>query len=254
MALVTTPAIVLHSFKYGETSKIVRLATRDFGMQSAIAKGALRSKSRFGARLELLSQGTAQLYMKENRELHTLAAFDVSVQRRELAADISRFAAAAALAELVMRFSPADPHPELFDLFMSQLDQLGDVSSAELGAASLSMLWRMIAVLGFAPTLAQCARDQRALPEGAAAFSIPDGGFLCSTCAASTNAPWLSADDRAVLVRLVSGEIAGLASIPPRHRAAHRRLLSNFARQHLAEDRELAALSFWENLPWNATS
>src|SRR5207244_13313072 len=86
MALVTTPAVVLRTYRYSETSKVVRLATRDLGVQSAIAKGALRPKSRFGAGLELLSEGTAQLYFRETRELHTLAAFDLVDLRRQLAA------------------------------------------------------------------------------------------------------------------------------------------------------------------------
>ena len=53
MSLVTTPALVLQTYRYSETSKVVRLATRDLGVQSAIAKGALRPKSRFGAGLEI---------------------------------------------------------------------------------------------------------------------------------------------------------------------------------------------------------
>src|SRR5437899_992732 len=97
MTLVTTPAIVLQTYRYSETSKVVRLATRDLGVQSAIAKGALRPKSRFGAGLELLSEGMAQLYFRETRELHTLGAFDLTNLRRELAADVGRFAGATAL-------------------------------------------------------------------------------------------------------------------------------------------------------------
>src|SRR5204862_268616 len=85
MSLVTTPAVVLQTYRYSETSKVVRLATRDLGVQSAIAKGALRPKSRFGAGLELLSEGVAQLYFRETRELHTLGAFDLVNLRRDLA-------------------------------------------------------------------------------------------------------------------------------------------------------------------------
>src|SRR2546427_12144942 len=85
MALVTTSAVVLRTYPYSETSKIVRLATCDLGVQSAIAKGVLRPRSRFAAGLELLSEGMAQLYHRETRELQTLAAFDLLVLRRELA-------------------------------------------------------------------------------------------------------------------------------------------------------------------------
>ncbi len=44
MAVVSTPAIVLHAFRYGESSKIVRLVTPGHGVLSAIAKGAQRNK------------------------------------------------------------------------------------------------------------------------------------------------------------------------------------------------------------------
>src|SRR5437588_535574 len=111
MALVTTPAVVLQPYRYSETSKVVRLATRELGVQSAIAKGALRPKSRFGAGLELLSEGSAQLYFREARELHTLGAFDLANLRRDLAADVGRFAGATVLAEIMLKMAPPAPLP-----------------------------------------------------------------------------------------------------------------------------------------------
>jgi DNA repair protein RecO (recombination protein O) len=92
MSVAITPAIVLSTLRYSESSKIVRLATRDFGVQSAIAKGALRPRSRFGAALQVLSEGQAQLYLKEHRELHTLAAFDLIRVPVGIAADLERYA------------------------------------------------------------------------------------------------------------------------------------------------------------------
>src|SRR5919202_2536104 len=98
MPLVTTPAIVLSALRYGETSKIVRLATLEHGVQSAIAKGALRPKSRFGAALQLLSDGIAHLVMKEHRELHLLTGFDLGRVPIGLTARLDRYATASALA------------------------------------------------------------------------------------------------------------------------------------------------------------
>src|SRR2546428_225242 len=98
MALVTTPAVVLRTYPYSETSKIVRLATRDLGVQSAIAKGVLRPKSRFAAAPGLPSEGVAQRYHPEPRGVPTLAAFDLVVPRREPAPEVRRFAAATARA------------------------------------------------------------------------------------------------------------------------------------------------------------
>src|SRR5436189_6335992 len=103
MSLVTTPAVVLQTYRYSETSKIVRLATRDLGVQSAIAKGALRPKSRFGAALQVLSEGQAQFLTKEHRELHVLTAFDLVHLYQGLASDLDRYATASALAEVMLR-------------------------------------------------------------------------------------------------------------------------------------------------------
>src|SRR5580765_446501 len=100
MGLVITTEIVLSALRYSETSKIVRLATREHGVQSAIAKGALRPKSRFGAALQLLSEGQAQYLAKEHRELHVLTAFDLQYLHIGLAAHLARYAAASVLAEL----------------------------------------------------------------------------------------------------------------------------------------------------------
>lgn len=247
MPPVSTPAIVLQTFRYGETSKIVRLATRDLGVCSAIAKGASRPRSRFGGRLQFLSQGTAQLYLKQNRDLQTLAGFDLSAQRAGLAEHMERYAAAAALGELVLRLSPQERHPEIFDLLEQSLDRLAVAPPDHVSMLALAALWRMVSSLGFAPALDDCARDGKPIPAGAARFSVVDGGFLCGTCAAGSDASKLSAADREALGRLAGGD-PDIGPQSPKQLASHRRLLARFVRRHAAEERELKGLDFWERL------
>ena len=98
MALLATDAIVLHAFDYLESSRILRLVTRDGGVRSALAKGARRSSRRFGSAVDLFAQGSVQLYAKPGRDLDTLSAFDVVVARPMLAEDLGRFAGASAIA------------------------------------------------------------------------------------------------------------------------------------------------------------
>lgn len=254
MAPVSTPAIVLHAIKYSETSKIVRLATRDHGVQSAIAKGASRPKSPFGARLQTLTQGTAQLYLKTSRELQTLAGFDITVQRPALAGDVRRFAAAEVLVELMLRCAPSEAQAALFDLLAAELDRLTAVPAARLGAAGLAAIWRLVGSLGFGPALTTCARDGRALGAGSARFSVTDGGLVCARCANGLSTSSLREQDRIVLEQLVSGSDEVTGGLSARHAAAHRRLLARFIRHHLAEGRDLKALDFWEALQWPGTS
>src|SRR5690242_7735522 len=114
MPLVSSEAIVLHVFDYSETSRILRLATRDAGIVSVLARGARRAKSRFGSALDLFAQGVAQLYLKDGRDLQTMSAFDVTRARPALGTDLGRFAGASVIAELVLRFGSGDESAELF--------------------------------------------------------------------------------------------------------------------------------------------
>src|SRR3982751_141228 len=113
MTLVATDAVVLHAFSYLESSRILRLATRDAGVVSVLAKGARRASRRFGTAVDLFAEGQAQFYAKPGRDLHTLSAFDVARSRAGLGEDIGRFTAASAVAELMLRFGREDVQPSL---------------------------------------------------------------------------------------------------------------------------------------------
>jgi DNA repair protein RecO (recombination protein O) len=251
MTLVTTPAIVLSTLRYSETSKIVRLATREHGVQSAIAKGALRARSRFGAALQLLSEGQAQLLTKEHRELHTLTAFDLVHLHDRLAADLDRYATASVLAEVMVRFAPPDPHPESYDRLRDALAVLEDVPAEWVESLGFRVVWRLVSVLGFEPSLDACVRDGLEIAEGRMAFSTREGGALCPACAAANGVTHLPEQARTDLVALLDPE-APLPALDRRHAESHRRLLARYIRYHLAEGAELPALEFWLTRPWKA--
>ena len=251
MPLVSTPAIVLATLRYGETSKIVRLATRDQGIQSAIAKGALRPRSRYGAALQVLSEGSAQYIAKEGRELHTLTAFDVTHLRVGLAGQLDRYAAASALSEAMLRLAPAAPHAGSFDVMAHALAMLEAIPTEAVESYGLRALWQLVSSLGFAPTLAACARDGSPLPPvGTIRFSLTDGGALCNACAherATIELPRQALEDLAALISTDQD----LPFLDARHLAAHRRLLARWVRTHMAEAADLPALEAWQQRSWS---
>jgi DNA repair protein RecO (recombination protein O) len=252
MPLVSTPSIVLTTFRFSETSKIVRLATREYGVQSAIARGALRPKSRYGAALQLLSEGQAQFLTKEHRELHVLTAFDLRRLHVGLAAHLERYATACALAEVMLRFAPPDPHPESFDLLQRALEEVETANDSDLEPLGFRLMWQLVSVLGFAPSLDACVIDGMPLEEeGPLQFSTRDGGALCGQCAALHGGTQLPPDARSDLVKLLNPS-APLPILGRKHGAAHRRLLSRYIRFHLGEGADLPALEFWTQRCWAA--
>lgn len=249
-----TPAIVLQTFPYSETSLVVRLATRDVGVQSAIAKGARRARSAFGAGLALFSEGAARLHVRDHRDLQTLSGFDAEQLRLGLTRGLERFASASAIAEVVRYCGSGAPHLGAYEVLREGLDRLVAAADHVVAAASLGALWDLVTALGFAPSLNTCARDGATVaPSGAVAFSAQEGGVLCDRCAEGREVSRLGGEDFRDLVSLVTG--ADLArALPARHARAHRRLVARFIRCHLSEDRTFEALAYWERGPWNGTS
>ncbi len=183
MPPLVTDAIVLHAFDYLESSRILRLVTREAGVRSVLARGARKSKKRFGAALDLYAQGAAELHIKTGRDLDTLATFDVERARPQLAADLARFAGASMIAELTLRFTRDAADPGLFDAVADALDALASADATRARDIGLAGAWRVLAELGVAPTVDTCAECHATVdPSMPATFSHPAGGALCGRC------------------------------------------------------------------------
>src|SRR4051812_40350373 len=250
MALLATDAIVLHAFDYLESSRILRLVTREGGVRSALAKGARRSSRRFGSAVDLFAQGSAQLYAKPGRELDTLSAFDVVLSRPLLGEDMGRFAGASAIAELTLRFGRDAADAGLFDAVAESLDALAAASAHEALTATLASAWRIVAELGFAPALDICGECHDALGDDEIVlFSHKAGGALCQRCGRlAVSGRVLPAEARATIRHFLGGDrVEPLSDSATR---AHQRLLREFLAEHLTDGRPLRALEMWEEQRW----
>lgn len=246
MSQIVTDAIVLHAFDYLESSRILKLVTRDGGVRSVLARGARRSRSRFGAALDLYSQGSAELHTKPGRELDTLAGFDVTRARHTLAADLGRFTGASMLAELTLRFARDAADPGLFAAVEDAFDDLGVAPSARTRDVALGGAWRVLAELGIAPTIDVCAECHNDVAADAqATFNHRAGGVLCERCTPfARTGRVLPAAARDALRTWLDGQ--SYAIDDPSEIRAHQRLLREFLREHLGDDRSLTAFTVWE--------
>jgi DNA repair protein RecO (recombination protein O) len=247
MPLVATDAIVLHVFDYLESSRVLRLATRDAGVRSAIARGARRSSRRFGSGLDLFSRGIAHLYTKPGRDLDTLAGFDDLRSSIHLASDLGRFTGASAIAELTLRFSrEAEADAALFDAVDVTLAAIADAAPDQTRAAVLAGAWRIVAELGVAPVIDECADCHTSLPpDDVLMFSHPAGGVLCARCSRLARGRVVPAAARAAIRAWLSGETIALTDVAEAR--AHQRLLREFLGEHLTDGRPLRAFDAWTN-------
>jgi DNA repair protein RecO (recombination protein O) len=242
---VVTTAIVLHAFNYSESSRILRLATRDAGVQSVLARGARASQRRFGSAVDLFAEGEVQYEARAGRDLHTLARFDVVRSRVALGTSLARFEGASALAEVMLRVASEDDTPEhAFDALREGLDAIAAEDNATV--ATVQAVWRVLGTLGFSPALEACVRcDAELAPDLDVSFSAEAGGILCPACALVVPSRPLPATARAQIRAWLEATPGTLRNIDPPTERAHRRLLRIFVHAHLTDGRPLKAFDAW---------
>jgi DNA repair protein RecO (recombination protein O) len=241
LALVRSRVLVLQTFAYGDTSKILRLYTLEFGLRSVIAKGAQRAKSRYGGLLEPFTEGDAQFYLKEGRELHTLGGFDLLRARQALGRDLAAFASASLLAELVLRFGTEEPQPELFAEVTGALDRLASAPPGRTSAVAISSLWRIISLLGYHPELESCVGCGSPFdPAEPTRFDVLAGGAACTTC--RSGGRMVDPATRAQVAEMSRG---GTGEVVLSDSSLHRALARAFLGAHLASEHPLRSLDLF---------
>ncbi len=185
MPLFTTEAIVLHSFHYGESDKIVTFFTRDFGKVKGIAKGARRSKKRFQNALDLFSHLRLIFFDREGMGLMRAQGCDILYSFPKIREDLQRILYGTYFLEVANEMAgEREAHPEAFDLLLSFLRTLETMAPQEEQLRMFEI--RMLSIFGYRPNLKKCSlckRDLEGLRETPALFfSVEKGTLLCSGC------------------------------------------------------------------------
>jgi DNA repair protein RecO len=124
MPLHTTDALILRTYKLGESDRIVVFLTRDRGKKRGVAKNARQSRRRFGGALEPMTCGRVGYVERERRDLVRLDY--VEQLRSPLSAiDGDALGYVSYFAELIDEWAQeADPNEALFRLGASMTDAM----------------------------------------------------------------------------------------------------------------------------------
>ena len=124
MPAYTTDALILRTYKLGESDRIVVFLTRDRGKKRGVARNARQSRRRFGAALEPLTVGRVGYVERERRELVHLQYVE-PVRSPMAAADGAALGYVEYFAELIDEWAQeADPNETLFRLGASMVDAI----------------------------------------------------------------------------------------------------------------------------------
>jgi DNA repair protein RecO (recombination protein O) len=181
MPLRETEAIVLRTYRLGEADKIASLFTRHLGRLRAVARGALRPKSRYGGTLEPLSYVRIQIFERENRDLLHLNSVELMESFFSMQADYRVQLAAQYLAEVGERLLPErEVNERAFRLLLAVLRALK--TSGEVNRPLLYFDYWMVRLGGFLPKFEACASCGRAFGDEGGYYARGSESLLCRNC------------------------------------------------------------------------
>ena len=198
MPLRETEAIVLRTYRLAEADKIASLFTRQWGRLRAVAKGARRTKSRFGAALEPLSHVRVFIFEREGRDLLHLDSAELIESFFDMQRDYRVQLAAQYLAEVAERMVPErEVNERLFRLFLAVLRSLK--SSGEVTRPLLYFDYWLLRLAGFLPDFVHCQACGHELgPEGGY-YGSGSEGLLCAACRSAAASQKIGAQEVATV-------------------------------------------------------
>ncbi len=182
MANYTTNAINLKAHNLNEADKIITLYSRDYGLIKCVAKGAKKTKSRLGGKMDLFVAN--KIFAAKGKSLDVICQADLLDGFLPIKKDYTKLSYAFYCTELVSSFAlENDPNSkEIYDIFYAVLE---DISAAK---TELELLWTVIRFklalieeAGYAVQTDFCVKCNNGADEFSN-FSIEIGGVICNSC------------------------------------------------------------------------
>ena len=219
---------MLRSWPVHEADLILSLFTRDYGRIRGVAKAALKSRKRFGAALEPMTEARAWFVERPGQELVRIDQLELVRSPLSAPVDAARMTVLNLYAEVLDEALPErDPQETVFRLVVSVLERtLIDNPWMPL---TYFQLW-MTRLMGLLPDLTHCMACGEALHDSEIFFGRHADGLFCAVHRNGT-ASALSAESWQLAQRMLRAPVAAFAEEPWTRRQAQD--LRRFALQSL---------------------
>lgn len=187
MTSVSDQAIILAAMDYREADKIVTLFCRNHGKVSALARGARRSRKRFGGALELFARLNINLTLRDG--LSSLGECDILTVHPQIRADFTCIAHASYACELTAALLPENlPNQRLFRLLAAYLEHLDSGTAKPADRHFFEM--NLLNIMGYRPPIESCSACGALLAETGCLWGVD--WCLCRDCAKGISGDRLS--------------------------------------------------------------
>ncbi|MEJ2544108.1 MAG: DNA repair protein RecO [Calditrichaceae bacterium] len=184
--LLKSEAIIIDSIRWKDTSKIVTIFSREYGIIKVIARGVYRSKSTFAGKLESLNRVEIVVNSRTTRSLQILTDVDVIDSYNAIRPDLQRLPYALAILELIRQVIRESHSDTIFyDFVIVLLDALKSTKTPAV--IFIYFLLKLISFLGFKPNFDNCQVCEKEALSDISYFSMEKGSILCNDCTEGTD-------------------------------------------------------------------
>lgn len=169
--------IVVGERAHGETSKIIQILTREYGVIGVIAKGARTLKSDFRTSTTKMTYGYFDMIYKEGK-LSTLTAVDVISNFINISKDIVSVSYASYMIDLAEQVARHNMNPNILEVLVSSLFKIDEGFDPVVISSILEL--KYLEYLGVMPCFDGCSIC--GVKNNIVTASSTRGGYICKNC------------------------------------------------------------------------
>lgn len=176
MKLITTDGFVMSSLKYGETSKILNVFTKDYGIIGILARGCMNPKNKNRIVCDNFTYAKFNIKYKEGK-LSTLIEADINNYLFNIRDNYTLINYLSYIVKLTKDVYLESHNSKIYDLFISSILKLNEKMNPKVIANILET--KYLDYLGVGLHLDGCVKCNNT---HVVALSIKENGYLCKNC------------------------------------------------------------------------
>ena len=177
MKIEKVEGIIISDVNYQESSKVLNLYTKKYGVLGLIAKGCRNIKSSLRSVSQKLTYGYFNIYYKENG-LSTLISVDVINEFINIKKDLTKIGYATYLMDLTKQVLKEADNTLIFDIIISAIIKIND--GFDPGIITNIVELKYLEFLGVMPNLEGCSICGS--NKNIITLNGDSGGYLCKNC------------------------------------------------------------------------
>lgn len=177
MKIEAVEGIVLSEVNYSESSKILNVLTREFGLIGIMSKGCRNVKSKLRGVSRKLIYGTFNIYYKESG-VSTLISVDLINSFSKTMMDLTKISYSSFILDLSLQVVRQNNDNKIFELLRDSLIKIEDGINPLVITNILEL--KLLEYLGVKPNLDSCSLCGST--KNIVSLSGTDHGFVCGAC------------------------------------------------------------------------